>query len=98
MVSFVHYGSLRVATSVRRDFDRAVAYLSRDPVERALFDRLEHGARHVTLTPNHFNADDYDPNTRTIRWDPHSALRPAGSFFAMPKTSSISPNNAQAIE
>ena len=33
MVSFVHYGSLRVATSARRDFDRAVAYLSRDPVE-----------------------------------------------------------------
>lgn len=78
MVSFVHYGSLRVAASAARDFDRAVAYLSRDPVERALFDRLEHGARRVTLTVNRHDADDYDPNTRTIRWDPHSALRTAG--------------------
>jgi hypothetical protein len=77
MVSFVQYGSLRVAASARRDFDSAVAYLSRDPVERALFERLEHGAQRVTLTPNHFNADDYDPNTHTIRWDPHSALRTA---------------------
>ena len=77
MVSFVHYGSLRVAASAQRDFDNAVAYLSRDPVERALFDRLEHGAQRVTLTANHHDADDYDPNTHTIRWDPHSALRTA---------------------
>lgn len=77
MVSFVHYGSLRVAASAARDFDRAVAYLSRDPVERALFDQLEHGARRVTLTVNRHDADDYDPSTRTIRWDPHSALRTA---------------------
>jgi len=77
MVSFVHYGSLAVAASVRGDFDRAVAYLSRDPVERALFDRLEHGSQQVTLTANHRDADDFDPNTRTIRWDPHSALRTA---------------------
>jgi hypothetical protein len=77
MVSFVHYGSLRVAAPAARDFDRAVAYLSRDPVERALFDRLEHGPQRVTLTSNHANADDYDPNTRTIHWDPHSALRTA---------------------
>lgn len=77
MVSFVHYGSLRVAASAASDFDRAVAYLSRDPVERALFDRLEHGARRVTLTVNRHDADDYDPSTRTIRWDPHSALRTA---------------------
>lgn len=75
MVSFVHYGSLAVASSARRDFDRAAAYLSRDPVERSLFDRLEHGSQRIKLTTNRRDADDYDPNTHTIHWDPHSALR-----------------------
>lgn len=75
MVSFVHYGSLRVAAGARHDFDRAVAYLRRDPVERALFDRLEHGAQSVTLTTNRHDADYFDPNTGAIHWDPHSALR-----------------------
>jgi hypothetical protein len=75
MLSFIHYGSLDVAATVRADFDRAVAYLRRDPVERSLFDRLEHGTQRVTLTANRRNVDDYDPNTREIHWDPHSALR-----------------------
>ena len=75
MVSFVHYGSLDVAASARRDFDSAVKYLSRDPVERGLFARLEGGKQHVTLTTNRNNEDYYDPNTHAIHWDPHSALR-----------------------
>jgi hypothetical protein len=74
MTSFVHYGSLAVASSARHDFDAAVAYLRRDPVERALFDRLEHGAQRVTLTTNRHDADYFDPNTHAIHWDPHSAL------------------------
>jgi hypothetical protein len=72
---FVHYGSLSVASSVRRDFDRAVAYLRRDPVERSPIDRLERGTEHVTLTGNRHDADSFDPNAQTIHWDPHSALR-----------------------
>jgi hypothetical protein len=75
MVSFVHYGSLAVAASAQRDFDTAVAYLSRDPVERSLFERLEHGAQHVTLTTNRHDADYFDPNAHAIHWDPHSALQ-----------------------
>jgi len=75
MVSFVHYGSLAVAASAQRDFDTAVAYLSRDPVERSLFERLEHGAQHVTLTANRHDADYFDPNAHAIHWDPHSALQ-----------------------
>lgn len=78
MVSFVHYGSLAVAATAQRNFDLAAAYLSRDPVERALFERLERGPQQVTLTTNRRNADDYDPQTHTIHWDPHSALRTAG--------------------
>jgi hypothetical protein len=75
MISYVRYGSLAVAASARRDFDAAVAYLSRDPVERALFERLEHASQRTTLTTNRHDADYYDPGTRTIHWDPHSALR-----------------------
>jgi hypothetical protein len=77
VVTFVRYGSLDVAASGRRNFERAVAYLDRDPVERRLFERLEHLPHRVTLRFNARDADDYDPNTRTIRWDPHSALRTA---------------------
>ncbi len=77
MLSFVRYGSLDVGASARRNFDAAVDYLKRDPVERALFRRLEHGGHRVTLTTNSRDADYYDPNTRTIHWDPHSALRTA---------------------
>jgi hypothetical protein len=72
---FIHYGSLDVAASARRDFDRAVGYLRRDPVERALIDKLEHGSERITLTANGHDLDYFDPNTRAIHWDPHSALR-----------------------
>lgn len=71
----IHYGNLAVPTSVAADFDRAVAYLGRDGVERDLFAQLEGGTRHFTLVPNAGNEDFYDPNTHTIHWDPHSALR-----------------------
>lgn len=74
-MSFVHYGSLAVAAPARRNFEVAVDYLERDPVERALFRRLERGPQRVTLTTNSRDADYYDPVTRTIHWDPHSALR-----------------------
>jgi hypothetical protein len=69
------YGSLSVPARARADFDRAVAYLSRDPGERDLFDRLEHGSRAIRLVTNARNDDSYDPTTHTIHWDPHSALR-----------------------
>ena len=84
MVSFVHYGSLSVSAGARRDFEAAVRYLSRDPVERALFGRLENAEQHVTLTTNRNNEDYYNPNTHAIHWDPHSALRTAGGGTQSP--------------
>jgi hypothetical protein len=69
------YGSLTVPPRARADFDRAVAYLSRDAGERELFDRLEHGAHAIRLATNAHDDDSYDPATHTINWDPHSALR-----------------------
>jgi len=68
------YGSLTVPVRARANFDRAVAYLSHDPDERRLFDRLEHGSQPIRLTTNAHDDDSYDPATHTIHWDPHSAL------------------------
>jgi len=73
---WVRHGSLSVARNVERDYVTARAYLSRDTVERRLFERLEHArGRHFWLTANRRNDDSYDPSTNAIAWDPHSALR-----------------------
>jgi hypothetical protein len=69
------YGAFRVPAAAAPAVDAAFAYLRRDRVERSLIDRLEHGPQRLKLSINHRNVDAYDPNTHTIRWDPHSALR-----------------------
>jgi hypothetical protein len=71
----VHFGSLRVSAAAARDYTAAVKYLSRDPLEADLFNRLEHGAQPFRLVTNARDNDSYDPGTHTIHWDPHSALR-----------------------
>jgi hypothetical protein len=76
---FVRHGTLTLARSADRDYRFAKAYLSRDGVERNLFERLEHArGRHYRLTINHHNDDHFDPTTDTIAWDPRSALRTTG--------------------
>ncbi|HEY9086448.1 MAG TPA: hypothetical protein VIN40_11020 [Candidatus Tyrphobacter sp.] len=75
-VQFIHHGSLEVYRPGERAYEEAKAYLSRDPVERSLFDRVEHAwGRHFRLTINHRNDDSFDPQSDTIAWDPTSALR-----------------------
>ncbi len=71
----VRYGAFRVPATARRAVDAAFAYLRHDRVERSLIDRLERGPQRLRLSINHRDVDAYDPNTHTIRWDPHSALR-----------------------
>lgn len=67
--------TLDVPKTAEANYQSAKAYLSRDPSERRLFDKLEDSHRHYSLTINHRNDDHYDPNTHTIAWDPYSALR-----------------------
>jgi hypothetical protein len=74
----VRYGALRVPSAAARAVDAAFAYLRHDRVERSLIDRLERGPVRLRLSINHRDVDTYDPNTHTIRWDPHSALRTTG--------------------
>lgn len=66
---------ITVPAAARSDYDLARAYLTRDPLERRLFERLNGSVRHFRLTINHRDDDHFDPNTDTIAWDPYSALR-----------------------
>jgi hypothetical protein len=70
----VRYGTLSFAASAKANVDAAFAYLSRDSIERTLIDRLVHSPIHHKLSLDKHDDDSYDPNTRTIHWDPHSAL------------------------
>lgn len=71
---YVHFGHIAVDTAGAGDFALAAAYLGRDRIERSLFRRLAEGPP-VRVAINRRNHDAYDPNTRTIFWDPRSALR-----------------------
>lgn len=75
-MNYVCHGSLLVPRSAERWYECAKTYLCRDRGERALFTRLEnaHGRRYRIAFDSH-NDDHFDPQTDTIAWDPHSALR-----------------------
>lgn len=70
----VRYGSLTVPLSGQREVDEAFGYLARDPVERAIIEKLEHSRTPHRIAIDRHGNDSYDPNTHTIRWDPYSAL------------------------
>lgn len=73
---YIHHGSLAVPAFAERDYLAAKAYVSRDSGERRLFARIEHDrTRRFTLRTDCGDDDYFDPNTNTIAWDPHSALR-----------------------
>ena len=69
------HGTLQVCTRGNAAYIEARDYLCRDSVERSIFSKLEHAAHTIYLRLNKHNDDSYDPNTRTIHWDPLSALR-----------------------
>jgi len=73
--SAVHYGSLAIPLAAKELVDGAFAYLSRDPVERDLIRRVEQSSVPHRIVVNHRGDDSYQADTRTIRWDPTSALR-----------------------
>lgn len=66
---------ISIPAAARSDYRLARAYLSRDPVERRLFERLDASTRHFRLAIDHRDDDHFDPNSNTIAWDPYSALR-----------------------
>jgi hypothetical protein len=66
---------ISVPAVARSDYELARAYLTRDPIERRLFERLDRSTRHFHLLINHRDDDHFDPDSNTIAWDPYSALR-----------------------
>ena len=71
----VHYGSFVIPLSAQRHVDAAFAYLARDPAARSLIERAERARRPHRLRIDHHGRDAYLPGSRTIVWDPHSAMR-----------------------
>ena len=53
------------------DLNAALKYLSKSPTAQALLDKLPAGSK---LEIVHDGGDQYDPNTKTISWDPRSGL------------------------
>jgi hypothetical protein len=74
----VRHGSLYVAANADRAFGAAAAYLGRDAVMRGIIDKAEHASAPLHLKVNRHDDDSYDPNSRTVNWDPHSALVTTG--------------------
>ena len=74
---YVHHGTLEVPRPDDALYEQAKTYLSRDPLEKKLFDELEHSpdGRQYRLTINDKNDDHFDPGDDDIAWDPYSALR-----------------------
>jgi len=73
----ISHGALRVSVRGNAAYEAARRYLRHDPAERSIFRKLEHAPHEIHLRLNSHDDDSYDPNDRTIRWDPHSALRTA---------------------
>ncbi|HEX8807251.1 MAG TPA: hypothetical protein VF741_09885, partial [Candidatus Aquilonibacter sp.] len=61
---YVHHGTLAVPGADDALYKQAKAYLSRDPIEAKLFNKLEHACdgRTYRLTINHRNDDHFDPS------------------------------------
>lgn len=70
----VWHGSLTVPVTADRAFTAAAAYLGQDSVMRGIIDKAEHARTTLHLKINRHDDDSYDPNSRTVNWDPHSAL------------------------
>jgi hypothetical protein len=71
----IRYGSLAIPLVAKELVDAAFAYLRRDSVERSLIARVEHGGVRHRIAIDHRGDDSYDSATRTIHWDPTSAMR-----------------------
>jgi len=73
----MQHGTLTLPATADGVYETAKRYLSHDPREARLFDRLEHArdGRRYHLAINHRDDDHFDPSSNTITWDPYSALR-----------------------
>lgn len=71
---FVHHGSLAVERSLDAAFRQAESYLRGDAIMARTLDELENGSDAFVIRKNSRDDDHFDPMTRTVTWDPYSAL------------------------
>lgn len=76
--------AISIPAGAREDYALAKAYLCRDASEARIFARVEHSKDRFRLEIVRNGNDRYDPNTRTIAWDPYSALRTTGGGAQSP--------------
>ena len=72
---YIHHGSLAVERGLDKAFSLAERYLRGDSIMRRTFDDLESGRTTFVIAKNSHGDDHFDPSSRTVAWDPHSALR-----------------------
>jgi hypothetical protein len=65
---------VNVSVGGRPHYNAAVAYLRRDPGMAAIIDKLEKSPTVYTVLINNVHDDSYDFLTKTIYWDPTSAI------------------------
>ena len=80
----VRHGTLSVPAKAEHDFDLAADYLGHDSVMREIIVKTEHSAHPLHLKVNYHDDDSYDPATRTVNWDPHSALQTSAGGHQSP--------------
>ena len=72
---YVHHGSLAVERSLDAAFRQAESYLRGDAIMARTFDEIENAPDAIVVSENSRDDDHFDPRTRTLTWDPYSALR-----------------------
>jgi len=66
------------------EYQQAINYLNGDPGMAGIIRDLDSSSTIYTIVYNDVDDDSYDPSTRTIHWDPHSALRCRGDGMQAP--------------
>ncbi|GAC1303187.1 MAG: hypothetical protein NVS2B3_09100 [Vulcanimicrobiaceae bacterium] len=81
---FVHHGSVSVERSLDKAFVAAERYLRGDSIMARTFDDLERGPNPIVVRGNRRDDDHFEPTTRTVAWDPYSALRTTDGGWQSP--------------
>gem|GEM_PF-5714365 len=84
ITNFDPTGAMLVCTSPNSSdqaaFKRSLAYLSRDPLQRANIEKLQKSDKIYVVQINHNGNDNYQmAGQQTIGWDPHSSLAVVGN-------------------
>jgi hypothetical protein len=66
---------LDISPAMRGDYSLAAAYVARDPDARHVLHDVAAMRRDIHVRRARHGNDRFDPQTNTVYWDPHSALR-----------------------